>query len=89
MGAHHINLSTPQACGYCGIGYYKIEVDEPVGGGKPPINYPKASNYGIRQPTIDNRVDHWPHWLILVCDNCGNIQFFRPDQTSDPNIWGK
>jgi hypothetical protein len=80
MGAHHLDLSTPQACTYCGIGFYQKMVDEPENEGGVPMLYPKTTRlFGIKQEEYHQRVSWWPNWLILACDHCGNVQTFRPD----------
>jgi serine/threonine protein kinase len=69
IGAHILDLKTPQPCGYCGEGYYKPIVD--FNGQSGSI---ELQEFGFQPRVTDN-------WLILVCDNCGNVQFFRTDYT--------
>jgi serine/threonine protein kinase len=79
VNAHHIDLSVPQACIYCGIGFYRNVLDE-----SPETNrtgqYPDLERFGLRG--IGNS-----SWLILACDYCGNVQIFRRDYANDKNVW--
>lgn len=66
MNAHPLDLAAPQACLYCGTGFYKkfVETDQNDGAAADRLN-----NSGFRFiPT--------QQWLILVCNNCGNSQIF-------------
>jgi hypothetical protein len=86
--AHHLDLSTPQACNYCGAGFYKTVVDEPENENSIPKLYPKTINlFGLKQEEYNQRVSWWPNWLILACDHCGNVQIFRPDLANDRHVW--
>jgi serine/threonine protein kinase len=79
MNAHHIDISVPQVCSYCGIGFYQKIVDE-----SPETNrtgeYPELARFGLRGLQRSS-------WLIFACDYCGNIQLFRRDYAKDRNIW--
>lgn len=89
--AHHIDLSAPQHCIYCGKGTYKTIVDNPR---EPhntfPKSYPELGRFGLEQPQgYSGPTTTWPEWLILVCDYCGNVQMFRPDYGRGRRIWGR
>ncbi len=81
VNAHHIDLSVPQTCIYCGVGFYQTIVDE-----SPETNrtgeYPELAQFGLRGLQRSS-------WLILACDYCGNVQMFRLDYAKDKNIWRK
>lgn len=68
MNAHPLDLAAPQACLYCGTGFYKkfVETTQNDGAANDRLN-----NSGFRFSA--NQV-----WLILVCDTCGNSQIFLP-----------
>lgn len=79
VNAHHIDLSAPQACLYCGLGFDQRIVDE-----SPETNktgeYPELSQFGLRGL-------HRSSWLILACDYCGNVQMFRRDYSKEKDVW--
>ncbi len=80
MQAHHIDLSTPQACGYCGTGVYQIVLNasrETMGNNL----VSSVQNFGFYGGLNS------PEWLIFVCDHCANVQIFRPDLAKERNIW--
>jgi serine/threonine protein kinase len=81
VNAHHIDLSVPQACMYCGVGLYQKVLDE-----SPETNYagqyPELERFGLRGIGKSS-------WLIMACDYCGNVQVFRPDYAKDKSIWKK
>jgi serine/threonine protein kinase len=79
VNAHHIDLSVPQACSYCGIGFYQVVVEESPEKNKTG-EYPDLEVFGLRGMQRSS-------WLILACDHCGNVQMFRPDYTKDKSIW--
>lgn len=89
MGAHHLDLSTPQDCLYCGIGFYKVVVDEPEKENVYPMEYRKTRLFGLNQEGYSGPVSWWPKWLILACDHCGNVQTFRPDLAKNRDVWKK
>jgi serine/threonine protein kinase len=80
MNAHPVDLTAPQLCAYCGIGFYQMRQASddyerfiPAGGWR---------NTGMV-------VEGTKSYFILVCDHCGNVQMFRPDQTKNPHVWKK
>jgi serine/threonine protein kinase len=79
MNAHHIDLSVPQACIYCGVGFYQKVLDE-----SPQKNrsgqYPELERFGFRGIGKSS-------WLILACDYCGNVQMFRRDYAKNEEAW--
>lgn len=78
--AHVIDLSVPQGCAYCGVGTYQTILD---GNSRSPGFEQKIYHLGIK---INSQDFH--SWLILACDYCGNIQFFRRDvATKNPKAW--
>ena len=89
MRAHHIDLSTPQHCNYCGKGFYKPMVDDPPQPDRTfPKEYPTLGRLGLRAPEgYGGPTSSWPVWLVLACDYCGNVQMFRPDYAKDHNVW--
>ena len=75
-GGHHLDIDSPQICGYCKVGCYRVQSDEWVhaGGDSQTIH-----QYGLR-PQVSR-------WLILCCDHCGNLQMFRPDLADGGSKW--
>ena len=65
--AHVVSLDAPQPCLFCGVGHYRPAVTY----GDDGSNSAAVHNFGLTPVTA--------HWLILVCDYCGNVQLFRPD----------
>lgn len=61
-----IDLNVERKCKVCGIGYYKIIVNE---------NNSDARNFGIT--SAGNR-----GWKIFTCSHCGNVQFFSFEKKS-------
>ncbi len=82
MQAHPIDIEAPQLCTYCGVGNYQVKAD--------PNNHQVWQNQ-IHNffPGISN--DRGYPWLIFLCDYCGNMQLFRPDQNvpEKRDIWKK
>jgi serine/threonine protein kinase len=80
--AHAIDPSVPQGCAYCGVGTYQTILD---GNSRSPGFEQKIYHLGVK---INSQDFH--RWLILACDYCGNIQFFRGDvATKNPKAWTK
>jgi serine/threonine protein kinase len=76
--SHVIDLRVPQLCSYCGIGTYKVVADNTS-----PNNRSRSldiQDFGFNLVGISL-------WLILVCDNCGNVQIFRPDHAKNEETW--
>ena len=67
LNCHVIDPKIPQHCNYCGIGTYRRKVDT-----LSESNAIKLNKFGFRSESNER-------WLILVCDHCYNVQFFRPD----------
>ena len=80
MGANVIGWEVPQTCLYCGGGTYQRAFSNFID------NNPEDSgfNFGIQ---LVNPRHH--KWLVLACDNCGHLQWFRPDLSKDKTIWDK
>ncbi len=66
-----------QRCLYCGKGSYQL-----VASGNPQTGYGPIEGFGM---TVRGRATMI--WRVCVCDNCGNLQFFRPDCAHNPRIW--
>jgi len=76
--AHPIDLNAPQQCLYCAAGFYHPVAQYQLGdGGGAPDN---IRNFGFQ-------VVGSPIWLILACENCGNVQIFRPDCARNRRAW--
>lgn len=76
MNAHHLDLSVPQACNYCGIGFYAMIFDPSTTNAQDRL-YGLGINFSVQQG----------NWLILRCNHCGNIQWFRPDFYDQHSAW--
>ena len=70
-----IQKGTPQNCIYCGIGEYKDPAKTTDDTKK---QYGLA--FGMSESYIGNK-----QFRALCCDNCGNIQFFRVDESKNKN----
>ena len=62
----------------CGKGSCEFVVD-----GNPEAGYGEFENFDL---TLRGRGHIWK---IYVCNNCGNMQLFRPDQAKNPKIWDR
>lgn len=72
--AHVLDMRIPQHCLYCRNGHYGIRLYNPsklAGFSEPKV----GDSYGFWGT---NQLEH-KSWMVLVCDNCGNTQMFRPD----------
>lgn len=79
VNAHHVSLDTPQECSYCRNGLYKPHVD---------LVTPNVTGRGHSQAKNEalNKVGHiyeYEDLLVLVCDNCGHLQWFAPFRAGD------
>lgn len=83
--AHAIDPTVPQECTYCGLGEYQTILDGT------PENREfewKAYALGIKINNIAGFTGH--RWLVMACDYCGNLQWFRIDlATKNPKAWRK
>ena len=76
-GGHAIGLEHPHRCLFCARGVYRTVIngladDSP---GLSAANHAASSLLGWRAPDSPNP----PAWLVMVCEECGNVQTFRPD----------
>jgi serine/threonine protein kinase len=84
--AHAIDRSVPQDCTYCGVGNYQPIID-----GTPQDKEFewKAYQLGIEIKNVAP-YSRGHKWLIMACDYCGNLQWFRTDLASkNQNAWQK
>ena len=83
MYAHPIDIEAPQLCTYCGIGIYKVKAN-------PEILQSWPHQIHKFFPRIGGDSREYP-WLVFLCDHCGNVQLFRPDQNAPEkrDIWKK
>lgn len=82
--AHAIDRSVPQGCTYCASGTYQPIIDgTPQDKG---FEY-KAYQLGIEIKNVAP-YSRGHRWLIMACDYCGNLQWFRPGLASrNQNAW--
>ena len=80
--AHVLDLNVAQKCLYCVEGTYQLQL----------AHDPKA--YETERPVPKSGFQFWGNnsmdqkpWMVLVCDTCGNAQFFRRDLTVAPQRW--
>lgn len=66
---HAISIHVLHRCLFCAQGHYKI-LENTLEGGRAKESVSQLG-WTVPQPN--------PRWLIMVCDQCGNIQSFRPD----------
>ena len=80
VGAHAIKLEVSQQCSYCGTGTYQIILD----GDYQKVGFEtRGYHLGISLKNVPGQ-----KWLILACDYCGNLQFFRADMAAkNPKAW--
>jgi serine/threonine protein kinase len=81
MNAHHVDPSAPQLCMYCGKGHYQRVVDALAG---TPQAQDRLYGFGVNFSVGSNH----DGWLIMLCDFCGNVQFFRPFG-ANKDVWKK
>jgi hypothetical protein len=80
--AHVLDLKVVQKCLYCIEGTYQLQL----------AHEPRAydAELPVRKSAFhfwgSNSMDQKP-WMVLVCDNCGNVQMFRKDLTITPQKW--
>jgi serine/threonine protein kinase len=76
--AHAIDLKAPQECLYCASGLYR-----------PVVQYQLSDAGGSASDVLNFglQVVGSPVWLIFACENCGNVQIFRPDYAKNRSIW--
>jgi len=67
-----LDADLPQRCAFCSVGEYAT-----VQLGDPTA----VSNFGLKPVATSD-------WRALVCQNCGNVQLFRPDRTEKRRWWG-
>lgn len=66
---HAASIYVPHRCLFCAQGHYGI-LENTLDGGRAKEAISQLG-WNVPQPS--------PRWLIMVCDQCGNIQTFRPD----------
>lgn len=67
-----LTANLAQQCAFCEQGVYRAVVMN---------NTSDMRNFGITSVASSD-------WKSLVCDNCGNVQYFRPDHTKRKQWWG-
>ncbi|OQW37781.1 MAG: hypothetical protein A4E19_12210 [Nitrospira sp. SG-bin1] len=77
QGFNVVSGNVEQRCLYCGKGSYQL-----VANGRPSTGFGDLETFGI---TVRGRGEMI--WRVCICNNCGNMQFFRPDRTHNPQIW--
>lgn len=80
---HITNVTVPQHCSYCGVGFYKVEIDTLNSPTPDPSNAMGNIGFYYSPQSQDTEV------LILVCDYCANVQTFRPRLSANRNAWRK
>jgi serine/threonine protein kinase len=82
-GGHPLDFSIPQQCAYCANGHYEkfFETDRDGRITQMPFNY--------HAPSVPMDINKWQQSrAILVCDNCGHEQTFRPMfKGSGKSLW--
>lgn len=68
--AHTLDLTEYQICNFCGIGDYQAVGDSTCG--SKPYGVGEVDSFGVR------RVGR-AEWLVLWCNHCGHVQYFRTD----------
>ena len=93
-GGRVLDLRIPQRCLYCAVGHYRPAHDlglsqNYLGPSFPDIARRKSSppnTYGgmqaVSRPILGSHVANGAP-LFLICDYCGNVQYFRFDLTQD------
>jgi serine/threonine protein kinase len=81
--AHAIDPNVEQECTYCRFGTYRTVIE---GTPQDPHFEMKAYSLGIKINNVAGFNGH--KWLVMACDYCGNLQWFRVDLASkNPNAW--
>lgn len=80
---NHIDITIPQQCSFCRTGKYDIHVDMQNSlGGRLDNLLVKIERFGF--PRYDDQ-----RWIIMICDNCAHVAFFRPDLSANRDAWKK
>lgn len=82
--AHAVDRDIAQDCTYCGAGTYQVLAEgQPAEQG---FAYKASYPLGITLNNVASYDDH--RWLVMACDYCGNLQWFRMDQAKrNPKAW--
>ena len=80
---NHIDINTQQQCSFCRIGKYDIRIDMRNASGEK-FDHMKwqLERFGLSR-------NGEPRWIIMVCDNCAHVAFFRPDLSANQDAWKK
>jgi serine/threonine protein kinase len=82
--AHAVDRNIEQECTYCGAGKYQIIAEGSPG--EQGFAYKASYPLGITLNNIASYNDH--RWLVMACDYCGNLQWFRLDLAREnPRAW--
>ena len=73
--AHALDGKARQQCNFCGVGKYRITTADMNKNGARVL---ESFGLGAHGGTL---------WLFLVCDFCGNVQYFRLDGTPALENW--
>ena len=77
-GGHALDLTLKHKCSFCMAGLYKVLVAPQGPASRESMTW-LAKLFGIHGNT--------PTPILLVCENCGHLQCFRPDLTGGPDRW--
>ncbi len=77
MGGHAIALNAKQWCSFCASGNYRVVVDGVTSGNPLKAREEAQNQFGLAAAAAGAARN--PMWLIMVCENCGHVQLFRPD----------
>ena len=78
--AHAIDRGVPQECAYCGVGSYQVMLE---GDYQKTGFEQKTYHLGLNFKNVPKQ-----NWLIMACDYCGNLQWFRADMAQkNPDAW--
>jgi serine/threonine protein kinase len=84
-GAHVVNLRVPQLCSYCRRGKYQYRSLYSTDGNRPIGAWQSKDNllslFGWVPTGMTSR------FFLFVCDHCGHVQMFRPDLTTNKDVW--
>ena len=81
--AHAIDRTVSQDCTYCGEGRYQVLIE----------TFPRELGFDMKSHALgiklSNVAGYEGHkWLIMACDYCGNLQWFRVDLAKqNPKAW--
>jgi serine/threonine protein kinase len=87
-GARPLTMKAKQLCVFCKIGQYHLKYSPSM---QRESDVPGISDRGLAERALRD-LGYWPgsqQVVILICDNCGHVQTFRPDLSNNRQAWNE